>query len=131
MTSDARPVGPRTTKSRGDEAERRALAHLVANGLVPVERNYRVARGPRARGGEVDLILRDRDGTLVFVEVRARADTRHGGAAATVDALKQRRLVFAARHFLARLPTLPPCRFDVVSVEGERIEWLRAAFDAS
>jgi len=131
MTSDARPRDLRTTKARGDHAERRALAHLIASGLVPVERNYRVARGPSARGGEVDLILRDRDGTLVFVEVRARADTRHGGAAATVDALKQRRLVFAARHFLARLPTLPPCRFDVVSVEGERIEWLRAAFDAS
>ena len=131
MTSDARPRDLRTTKARGDHAERRALAHLIANGLVPVERNYRVARGPSARGGEVDLILRDRDGTLVFVEVRARADIRHGGAAATVDARKQRRLVFAARHFLARLPTLPPCRFDVVSVEGERIEWLRAAFDAS
>ena len=131
MTSDARPLHLRTTKARGDDAERRALAHLVANGLVPVERNYRVARGPSARGGEVDLILRDRDGTLVFVEVRSRADLRHGGAAATVGALKQRRLVFAARHFLARLPTLPPCRFDVVSVEGERIEWLRAAFDAS
>ena len=131
MTSDARPRDLRTTKARGDHAERRALAYLVANGLVPVERNYRVARGPSARGGEVDLILRDRDGTLVFVEVRARADTRHGGAAATVDVRKQRRLVFAARHFLARLPTLPPCRFDVVSVEGERIEWLRAAFDAS
>jgi len=131
MTSDARPVDTRTTKARGDEAERRALAHLVANGLVPVERNYRVARGPRARGGEVDLILRDPDGTLVFVEVRARADTRHGGAAATVDGRKQRRLVFAARHFLARFASLPPCRFDVVTVEGERIEWLRAAFDAS
>ena len=131
MTSDARPRDLRTTKARGDHAERRALAHLMANGLVPVERNYRVARGPSARGGEVDLILRDHDGTLVFVEVRARADARHGGAAATVDLGKQRRLVFAARHFLARLPTLPPCRFDVVSVEGERIEWLRAAFDAT
>ncbi|MEO5880816.1 MAG: YraN family protein [Caldimonas sp.] len=131
MTSDARTAAPRTTKSRGDEAERRALAHLVANGLVPVERNYRVARGPRARGGEVDLILRDRDGTLVFVEVRARADARHGGAAATVGFLKQQRLIFAARHFLARFAALPPCRFDVVTVEGERIVWLRAAFDAS
>ena len=131
MTSDARPLAPRTTKARGDDAERRALAHLVAQGLVPVERNYRVARGPSARGGEVDLILRDRDGTVVFVEVRARAHARHGGAAATVGALKQRRLVFAARHYLAGLATLPPCRFDVVSVEGERIEWLRAAFDAS
>jgi putative endonuclease len=131
MTSDARPAGPRTTKDRGDEAERRALAHLMAEGLVPVERNYRVARGPRARGGEVDLILRDRDGTLVFVEVRARANARHGGAAATVGAVKQQRMVFAARHFLGRFASLPPCRFDVVTVEGERIEWLRAAFDAS
>ena len=131
MTSDARPGGSRTTKARGDAAERRALAHLVASGLVPVERNYRVARGPRARGGEVDLILRDRDGTLVFVEVRARVDARHGGAAASVDALKQRRLIFAAQHFLRRFAALPPCRFDVVTVEGERIEWLRAAFDAS
>ena len=131
MTSDARPADLRTTKARGDAAERQALAHLVASGLVPVERNYRVARGPRARGGEVDLILRDRDGTLVFVEVRARGDARHGGAAATVDALKQRRLVFAAQHFLRRFAVLPPCRFDVVTVEGGRIEWLRAAFDAS
>ncbi len=131
MTSDARPADQRTTKARGDAAERRALAHLVASGLVPVERNYRVARGPRARGGEVDLILRDRDGTLVFVEVRSRGDARHGGAAASIDALKQRRIVFAAQHFLRRFAALPPCRFDVVTVEGERIEWLRAAFDAS
>ena len=131
MTSDARPADLRTTKARGDAAERRALAHLVASGLVPVERNYRVARGPRARGGEVDLILRDPEGTLVFVEVRARGNARHGGAAATVDALKQRRIIFAAQHYLCRFAALPPCRFDVVTVEGERIEWLRAAFDAS
>ena len=75
--------------------------------------------------------MRDRDGTLVFVEVRARRDARHGGAAASVGAAKQQRLVFAARHFLRRLAAPPPCRFDVVAVDGERIEWLRAAFDAS
>ena len=131
MTSDARPAAPPTNKARGDAAERRALAHLMACGLVPIERNYRVARGPRARGGEVDLILRDRDGTLVFVEVRARSGVQHGGAAATVDATKQRRLIFAAQHYLRRFAALPPCRFDVVTVEGERIEWLKAAFDAS
>ena len=131
MTSDAKPTTLPSTKARGDAAERRALAHLMAGGLVPIERNYRVARGPRARGGEVDLILRDRDGTLVFVEVRARSDVRHGGAAATVGAIKQRRLIFAAQHYLRRFAALPPCRFDVVTVEGERIEWLKAAFDAS
>jgi putative endonuclease len=118
-----------TTKAVGDAAEARALAHLQGQGLVLVQRNYRVARGPHARGGEVDLILRDpRDGTLLFVEVRARAGTSHGGAAASVTTAKQRRLVYAARHYLLRLASLPPCRFDVVSVDGERIDWLRGAF---
>ena len=65
---------PPTTKALGDRAEARALDHLSAAGLVLVQRNYRVARGPRARGGEVDLVMRDRDGTLVFVEVRVRRD---------------------------------------------------------
>ena len=69
--------------------------------------------------------MRDTDGTLVFVEVRARRDARHGGAAASVGAVKQRSLVFAASHYLRRFATPPPCRFDVVSVEGDRIEWLR------
>ena len=96
-----------------------------------VRRNYRVARGPRARGGEVDLVMRERDGTLVFIEVRVRKDERFGGAAASVGAAKRQRLVFAAGHFLRRLREAPPCRFDVVAVDGERIEWLRAAFDAS
>ena len=49
----------RTTKAIGDEGEALALAHLQRAGLVLVERNYRVARGPHARGGEVDLILLD------------------------------------------------------------------------
>ncbi len=122
---------PPTTKALGDAAEARALAHLSAAGLVLVRRNYRVARGPRARGGEVDLVMRDRDGTLVFVEVRARRDEplrRRGGERRRRQAAQ--RLVFAARHFLRRLASPPPCRFDVVAVDGERIEWLRAAFDA-
>jgi putative endonuclease len=120
-----------TTKSKGDEAEERALAYLLARGMKLVQRNYRVARGPSARGGEVDLIMRDRDGTLVFVEVRARGVGTHGGAAASVTAAKQRRCVFAAQHYLMRLPQLPPCRFDVVALDGDQIEWLQAAFDAA
>lgn len=119
-----------TSKARGDEGEARALAHLQRAGLRLVERNYRVAAGPHARGGEIDLILRDRDGTLVFVEVRRRASRGQGGAAATVSSIKQQRLVFAARHYLLRHATPPPCRFDVVAIDGEGLEWLRAAFDA-
>ena len=119
-----------TAKQVGDDGEARALALLLRHGLTLIERNYRVARGPRSRGGEVDLIVRDRDGTLVFVEVRRRASDSHGGAAASIGASKQRRLVFAAQHFIARLAAPPPCRFDVVAIDGQHIEWLRAAFDA-
>jgi putative endonuclease len=121
---------PTTTKALGDAAEERALAHLAAAGMVLVRRNYRVARGPRARGGEVDLVMRDRDGTLVFVEVRIRRDSRFGGAAASIGAAKRQSLIFAASHFLRRMASPPPCRFDVVAVDGDRIDWLRAAFDA-
>ena len=120
-----------TTKSVGDAGEALALAHLERQGLTLVQRNYRVAAGPRARGGEVDLILRERDGTLVFVEVRTRSSAAFGGAAASVSTSKQRRLVFAAQHFLRRYSTPPPCRFDVVAIQREGVEWLRGAFDTS
>ena len=123
-------MGP-TKKALGDAGEALALAHLVRHGLTLVQHNYRVAAGPGARGGEIDLILRERDGTLVFVEVRMRRSAAHGGAAASVGASKQRNLVFAARHFLARLATLPPCRFDVVAIDGDQVDWLRGAFEAT
>jgi putative endonuclease len=119
-----------TTKGVGDVGEDRALAHLQRQGLVLVRRNYRVAAGPRARGGEVDLILRERDGTLVFVEVRARRNAGFGGAAASVTRSKQRSLVLAAQHFLRAFASPPPCRFDVVAIDGGQVEWLKAAFDA-
>ncbi len=119
-----------TSKEIGDAGEAQALAHLLRQGLSLVRRNYRVARGPRSRGGEIDLIMRDADGTLVFVEVRCRAQGAQGGAAASVGNAKRRRLVFAAMHFLRGLETLPACRFDVVAIDAGQIEWLRAAFDA-
>jgi putative endonuclease len=120
-----------TTKSRGDEGEARALAHLQAQGLTLVERNYRVARGPGARGAEVDLIMRDTDGTLVFVEVRQRASGAHGGAAASIGRGKQRRCILGAQHYLMGLKEWPPCRFDVGAIDGEDLQWIVAAFDAS
>ena len=121
----------KTTKAIGDEAETRALAWLLAQGLVLVQRNYRVARGPRARGGEIDLIMREKSGELVFVEVRARRDGRFGGAAASISASKQQRIIFAARCYLAGLAVLPPCRFDVLALDGEQVQWLKAAFESS
>lgn len=108
--------------------EDRALAHLQAAGLKLVLRNFKT---PGRGGGEIDLVMRTPDSTLVFVEVRQRRATNHGGAAGSVTTAKQRRIVFAARHFLLRFAAPPACRFDVVSIEGDRVEWLRAAFDAA
>jgi len=121
-------VSGQTTKQSGDAAEDQALRHLQRAGLRLVARNYRT---PGRGGGEIDLIMREPDGTTVFVEVRARKSSTHGGAAASIGPLKQRRIIFAARHYLMRLSEYPPCRFDVVVLDGEDIEWLRAAFDAS
>jgi len=120
---------PPASGETGRRAEDRACAFLLKQGLSLVRRNYRVARGRSRRGGEIDLILRDRDGTLVFVEVRARGDVRSGGAAASIGTHKRARLVYAATCFLQSLAAPPPCRFDVVAIDGEHLQWLRAAFD--
>ncbi len=125
-----------TTKRRGDQAEALARRHLERAGLRLLATNFKT---PGRGGGEIDLVMTDRDGTLVFVEVRQRSSSSHGGAGASIGALKQRRIVFAARHYLLRLATTPPCRFDVVLVEGgadaadaePQLTWLKAAFDAS
>ena len=124
-----------TTKQRGDAAEELALAHLQRAGLRLVQRNFKT---PGRGGGEIDLIMREPEGTLVFVEVRQRASASRGGAGGSVTPLKQRRIVFAARHFLLRLGSEPPCRFDVVLIDGvigpveaPAVQWLRAAFDAA
>ncbi len=115
-----------TTKSRGDAAEEAALAYLKDKGLRLLQRNYRT---PGRGGGEIDLIMQLPDTTVVFVEVRQRATRAFGGAAASVGTIKQRRIIFAARHYLTRWRQLPPARFDVVVVEAEGLQWLQAAFD--
>jgi putative endonuclease len=122
------PPQAQTTKRIGDAAEDEAMRYLQEQGLQLVQRNYRT---PGRGGGEIDLIMRAPDGTCVFVEVRSRASSQHGGAAASVGSVKQRRIIFAARHYLMHLRTLPPCRFDVVVLEQAGIQWLQAAFDAT
>ena len=128
--ADDAKAGETARARTGRLGEALAQRHLEAHGLRVLERNYRVARGRSRLGGEIDLILLDPDGTLVFVEVRVRRGGMGGGAAASVDPAKRARLVYAARTYLSRLSRLPPCRFDVVAVDGERVQWLRAAFDA-
>lgn len=113
------------SKDVGAAFEARALVFLQRQRLRFVARNV------VCRGGEIDLVMRDRDGALVFVEVRARARRQFGGAAASIGWQKRQRLVRAAQHYLlTRVSSVPACRFDVVAFEGGRLVWLRDAFRA-
>jgi putative endonuclease len=117
-------IGARTAKQiQGQAGEDDALEYLKRNGLTLVERNF------RCKGGEIDLIMRQH-AALVFVEVRKRADHRHGGAAASVTASKQARLVLAAQFYLQRYRHPPACRFDVVAIDGTALTWLKNAIEA-
>lgn len=97
---------------------------MQRHGLKLLARNY------RSHFGEIDLILQD-DETLVFAEVRMRSSKEFGGAAASIDARKQSKLVRTAQHYLAALAHIPPCRFDAVLLSPPNdIEWVKNAFDA-
>lgn len=131
MDAPQRPNPPphgaatRTRAQRlGDAGESDALAFLVGQGLRPLARNVRF------KGGELDLVMLDRD-TLVFVEVRRRGRADFGDALDSIDARKARKLVLAARLYLQREPrhARRDCRFDVVAFDGDAgPRWVRGAF---
>ena len=106
----------------GVRAEELCAEMLRRAGLRVLARNW------RCRHGEIDLVAEE-GGTLVFAEVRYRRDERFGGAAASVTAAKQSRLIAAARLYLSRRPEAP-CRFDVFLVDGTpaSVQWIRNAF---
>lgn len=111
------------TQAVGGAAEEAAASFLEAHGLSVVSRNF------RTRMGEIDLVARD-GATLVFVEVRLRSGSaRFGGAAGSIDRAKRSRIIAAARQYLARVRSDPPCRFDVVTLGEGAPVWLRAAFE--
>lgn len=113
------------TSRRGAAAEQQAADWLQRRGLRVIERNA------RSRFGELDLLALDGE-TLVIVEVRARAPSRFGGAAETVDARKQGRILRSTQDWLLRHPehARRAVRFDVLAIDGATPQWIRGAFDA-
>ncbi len=120
-------AGPSDARARGADFERLAADWLAARGLELVATNQ------HARGGELDLVMREGE-TLVFVEVRHRRDARHGHPLETVTPAKQRRLIQAARFYLQRNRLSCACRFDVLAVTGTPpdldVTWVPGAFEA-
>ena len=101
-------TGPTSTQ-KGREGEELAVRVLSERGYVIVERNY------RARRGEIDIIAEE-GGDLVFVEVRCFQDQSVVSPLESVSELKKKRLMAAARHYIARSTSEPNIRFDVVTI---------------
>lgn len=110
----------------GNSYEMLARRYLEQAGLVFEAANVTLG------GGEIDIIMRDRK-TWIFVEVRFRRNNAFGGAAASVTWAKQQRLCRAAALWLAKRSAsfdTVPCRFDVIAITGNQLEWLPNAFNA-
>ena len=107
----------------GSRYEQLAAADLESRGLKILERNF------WCRSGEIDIIARDED-TLVLLEVKYRQDHQSGFPAEAVTLSKQRAICKTAAYYMLirQIPQDFPCRFDVVTVEGARVEWIQNAF---
>jgi putative endonuclease len=96
----------------GLEGEAIAALELERLGYQILVRRY------RSRFGELDLIAKD-EGTIVFVEVKTKTDSRFGDPAEMVTSQKQRRLVSMAEEYVSGHQLhATPCRFDVVAVDA-------------
>lgn len=129
MEPQQEQVRPRRAKDvLGSWGEELAAQHLVAAGMQLLDRNW------RCREGELDVVARDRDGTIVFCEVKTRSSTAFGDPAEAVGQAKARRLRRLAGRWLEQHPGGGvPLRFDVVTVVRQRgeapvVRHLRSAF---
>lgn len=109
---------------RGVAAEQRAAEYIAAQGLTLLARNW------RCRFGEIDLIAKDGK-TLIFIEVRARSNPNFGGAASSIGAAKQGKLIRSAQMYLQTISPLPPCRFDAICIDGDHLSWLKDCIQAN
>ena len=109
---------------QGAQAETLACEYLQANGLQLLAKNYRL------RTGEIDLIMQD-GAIIVFVEVRYRKTKQYGGALASINYQKQKRIMQTASHYLQYHAPSAQARFDVIALHAaDELQWLCNAFEA-
>lgn len=116
----------KSKKAIGDNAEDNACNFLKREGFTILERNF------RSRNGEIDIIAHDRN-TIVFVEVKYRRSTTHGEPYESVTRNKQEKIIKTALYYLQGHSKFSDmnCRFDVISIHQENIDWLKNAFEAN
>ena len=103
----------RTTREIGYEGESLAETYLTEQGYSILEKNFAV------KGAEIDLIATE-GASLVFIEVKHHSREDYGTMLDRVNAVKQKRIIFAARIYLSRRPNLDMnCRFDVLAIRSQ------------
>ena len=122
------------TRKKGKWGEDLAIRYLLNIGCEIVARNYRL------RDSEIDIIFKEKENDvsfiseyLVFAEVKYRNSALHGYGYEAVDAVKIAKISKAARYFLYtnHYSQDTPVRFDVISINGDKIDHFRNAFDIS
>lgn len=110
-------------RSLGSEKEELATKFLTERGVEVLTKNFYF------HGGELDLIAKDGE-YVCFIEVKYRKSTRYGFPEEAVTVSKQRKILQGARVYLYQnhYPTDTPCRFDVISIYNEEINWIQDAF---
>ena len=107
----------------GNIYENLARRYLSNNGYEILEQNFRV------RFGEIDIVAKN-EGYLCFVEVKYRKNDKYGGGLYAVNKDKQKTIFNVAKMYLKEkcLKEDTPCRFDVVNVDGDKVEIIKNAF---
>jgi len=115
-------VAATSKQVQGSSQEQRACEYLESQGMSLITQNF------SCRMGEIDLIMQDKK-SLVFVEVRYRANKKFGGAAASVTKGKQRKIIKTALYYQQQHALKSNMRFDVVAIESDNeIQWIPSAF---
>ncbi len=118
-------MGKKNKREIGSRYEQKAVSFLEHKGYLVLETNY------HNRYGEIDIIA-DRDGLLVFVEVKYRGSSQYGDPLDAVDHWKQRRICRSALYYCSKQVDGMdiPCRFDVIGIYGDRqIRHIENAFE--
>ncbi len=121
------PFKSPSKRDTGNYFEKQACRYLKQQGLVFEDKNINFSVG------EIDLLMRDKE-QLVFVEVRFRHSNQFGGSVASVDKIKQSKLIKAAQLYLQQnyKNQQPSCRFDVIAFQGSKdkfkTQWIKNAF---
>jgi len=116
------------TQAAGNRGEAEVARYLRKKGYALLASQW------RCRFGELDIVAKDRRGTICFVEVKLRGAGAIGLPREFVDGKKQARLRAAASAWLSKHDIDAPARFDVAEVYTEndgtlRVEYLESAFE--